>query len=71
VARAEADGKAAEPTGDGEGVEGATAAGRAALVAAAPWPPRTTTSETAIPAAARTPASTAAPDRKLVSSMRA
>jgi hypothetical protein len=71
VARAEADGKAAEPTGDDEGVEGATTAGRAALVSAALWPPSVSGSVIAIPAAARTPAKTAAPDRKLICSMRA
>jgi hypothetical protein len=70
VARAVADGKAAGRTEDDADVEPATA-GRGALVAATLWPPSATASPIATPAAARTPATTAAPDRKLISSMRA
>jgi hypothetical protein len=69
VARAVADGKAAGRTEDDADVEPATA-GRGALVAATLWPPSATASPIATPAA-RTPATTAAPDRKLISSMRA
>jgi hypothetical protein len=71
VARAGADGEAAGSTGDSGGVERATAAGRGGLGAAALWPPSTTASVIATPAAMETPAKTAAPDRKLISSMRA
>jgi hypothetical protein len=71
VARAVADGKAAEGAGDGGGVERATVAGLDAPVAAAPWPPSATASVIATPATTRTPARTTAPDRKLISSMRA
>jgi hypothetical protein len=55
----------------GGGVECATAAGRDALGAAPLWPPSATANVIATPAAASTPAETAAPDRKLISSMRA
>jgi hypothetical protein len=57
--------------GDGGAAERAAAPGPGAPGAAAPWPPGTTASMTAIPAAASTPTETAAPDRKLISSMRA
>jgi len=66
-----ADGRAAGSTGDGGGVKRATVAGVDTLVAAALWPPRATASVIASPAATRTPPATAAPDRKLISSMRA
>jgi len=49
----------------------AAVAGLDTLVAAALWPPSTTASVIAIPTATRTPPTTAAPDRKLISSMRA
>jgi hypothetical protein len=69
VARAADDGDAAAgSTADCGGVERATAVG---LGAAALWPPNATASVIATPAAASTPAETAAPDRKLISSMRA
>ena len=68
MARAVADGKAAEEAGDAGGA-GRAAAGRGVPVAAL-WPPSATASAIATPAA-RTPATTAAPDRKLISSMRA
>ena len=71
MARAVADGEAVGTTGDGGGAGRATAAGRGALGAAALWPPSTTASVIATPAATGTPAKTAAPDRKLISSMRA
>jgi len=74
VACAVADGRAAGSTGDGGGDERATmaaVAGLDTLVAAALWPPSTTASVIAIPTATRTPPTTAAPDRKLISSMRA
>jgi hypothetical protein len=67
-------------TGDEDAAEAAaageagalTAAGEAgALTAASPWPPSTTVSATATPAAARTTPATATPDRKLTSSIRA
>lgn len=70
MARAVADGKAAEEAGEAGGA-GRAAAGRGVPVAAALWPPGTTASAIATPAAAATPATTAAPDRKLISSMRA
>ena len=70
MARAVADGKAAGSTGDGGGVERAAAAGLTVLIALAPWPPSVTASVIATPAAARTPATTAVPDRKLISSRR-
>ena len=59
---------AAGRTGDGGGIERATAPG---LGAAALWPPSATASVIATPAAASTPAETAAPDRKLIASRRA
>ena len=65
-----ADGAAGSMADDG-GVERATAAGRDALGAAPLWPPSATASVIATPAAASTPAEAAAPDRKLISSMRA
>ena len=69
MARAVDDGDAAAgSTGDRGGVERATALG---LGAAALWPPSATASVIATPAAASTPAETAAPDRKLISSIRA
>jgi hypothetical protein len=71
VACAVADGRAARGTGDGGGVERATVAELDTLVAAVLWPPSATASVIAIPAATRTPPATAAPDRKLISSMRA
>jgi hypothetical protein len=58
---------AAGSTGDRGGVERATALG----LGAALWPPSATASVIATPTAASTPAETAAPDRKLISSMRA
>ena len=66
-----ADGEAAGTTGDDGGAGRATAAGRDALGAAALWPPSATASVIATPAATGTPVKTAAPDRKLISSMRA
>ncbi len=74
MACAVADGRAPGTTGDGGGVERATAAGLDvldALDAAVLWPPSATVSVIATPAAPRTPATAAAPDRKLISSMRA
>jgi hypothetical protein len=71
VARALADGGEAGSTGDGGGVERAMPAGLDALVAVALWPPSATASVIATPAAPRIPATTTAPDRKLISSMRA
>jgi len=65
----DAAGEAAEP---GAGVvERAAGLSAGALVASALWPPSTTASVIATPTAASTPASTAAPERKLISSMRA
>ena len=66
-----ADGAAAGNMADGGGVERATPAGRDALGVAPLWPPSATASVIATPAAASTPAEAAAPDRKLISSMRA
>jgi hypothetical protein len=54
-----------------EGVGAERAVGPGALVAAALWPVNVTVSAIAVPAAASVPAPTAAPDRKLISSMRA
>jgi hypothetical protein len=71
VACAVADGRAPGTTGDGGGVERATAAGLDVLVAAVLWPPSATANVIATPAAPRTPATATAPDRKLISSMRA
>ena len=60
---------------DGEAVADAGGAERAlglgALIAAAPCPVRTTVSAIAVPVTAAAPAPNTAPDRKLVSSMRA
>ena len=59
-------------TADGAESAGAErAVGPGALVAAALWPVNVTASAVAVPAAASVPAPTAAPDRKLISSMRA
>ncbi len=71
MGRAVADGEAVGTTGNGEGAGRATAAGRGARGTAALWPPSTTASVIATPAATGTPAKTATPDRKLVRSMRA
>ena len=65
----DAAGEAAGDAGDGAGR--AAGPGPDALVASALWPPSTTASVIATPTAASTPASTAAPERKLISSMRA
>jgi hypothetical protein len=56
-------------TGEGASEGAATRAG--ALATASLWPPRTTASVIATPAAVRTPPATTAPERKLTSSMRA
>ena len=76
-----AEGEAEAGAQDGGAAERAAAPGPGALVAGtlgagAPGsfglgPPGTTASVIATPAAASTPADTAAPDRKLISSMRA
>jgi len=65
----DAPGEAAGPAGDG--AERAAEPGAGAPVASALWPPSTTASAIATPAAASAPASTTAPERKLISSMRA
>ena len=71
MGRAVGDGEAVGTTGDGGGAGRATAAGRGALGTAALWPPSTTARVIATAAARGIPAKTAAPDRKLISSMRA
>ena len=58
-------------TGDGDATEGAAAGEAGALATASLWPPSTTASVIATPAAVSTPPATAAPERKLTSSMRA
>jgi hypothetical protein len=74
VARGDEDAGDEDAADDGA-AEAAAEAGEAgaagALAAASPWPPSTTVSAIATPAAARTPPATAAPDRKLTSSIRA
>jgi hypothetical protein len=66
--------------GDGTEETGATGGGASegtagreagALATASLWPPSTTASVIATPAAVRTPPATTAPERKLTSSMRA
>ena len=66
-------GDGAEETGaTGAGAsEGAAAREADALATASLWPPSTTASVIAAPAAVRTPPATTAPTRKLTSSMRA
>ena len=59
-----------EAVADADGAENAGVLGPAALVAAAPCPDRMTASAIADPVTATAPAPKAAPDRKLVSSMR-
>jgi hypothetical protein len=49
--------------------EGAAGREAGALATASPWPPRTTASVIATPAAVRTPPATTAPERKLTSSI--
>jgi hypothetical protein len=71
-----ADGGVADGEEDTGARTGATAEGTAAreadaLATASLWPPSTTASVIATPAAVRTPPATAAPERKLTSSMRA
>jgi len=56
---------------DGGATEGTAAREAGALAAASLWPPSTTASVIATPAAVSTPPATAAPERKLTSSMRA
>jgi hypothetical protein len=56
---------------DAEGAERAGAVGPGALIAAALCPVSVSASAIAIPTAASAPAPAAAPDRKLISSMRA
>jgi hypothetical protein len=70
TARAVAEGEAA---GDGGGVERTTAGrgGLSGLGAAARWPPSATASAIATAAATGTPTKTAAPDLKLICSIRA
>jgi hypothetical protein len=51
--------------------EGAAGREAGALATASPWPPSTTASVIATPAAVSTPPATAAPERKLTSSIRA
>lgn len=51
--------------------EGTAAREAGALATASLWPPITTASVIAAPAAVRTPPATTAPERKLTSSMRA
>jgi hypothetical protein len=58
----------ARTRGTAEGIAGWEAG---ALATAALWPPSTTASVIAAPAAVSTPPATAAPERKLTSSMRA
>jgi len=65
------DDAAGEAAGPARVVERAAGLGAGALVASALWPPSTTASAIATPTAASAPASTAAPERKLISSMRA
>ena len=57
--------------GDGGATEGTATREAGALATASLWPPSTTASVIATPAAVRTPPTTAAPERKLISSMRA
>jgi hypothetical protein len=57
--------------GDGGAAEGTATREADALAAASLWPPSTTASVIATPAAVSTPPATAAPERKLTSSMRA
>ncbi len=57
--------------GDGGATEGTATREADALATASLWPPSTTASVIATPAAVRTPPATAAPERKLISSMRA
>lgn len=59
------------PVADTTGAERAGALGPAALTAAALCPVSVTSSVIAVAVAARPPAPTATPDRKLISSMRA
>jgi hypothetical protein len=71
-----ADGGVADGEEDTGARTGGTAAGTAgretgALATASLWPPSTTASVIATPAAVRTPPATTAPERKLTSSMRA
>jgi hypothetical protein len=56
--------------GDGDDTEGTAAREGGALATASPWPPSTTASVIAAPATVSTPPATAAPERKLTSSMR-
>ena len=60
-----------EAVADAGGPERGSALGPGALVAAAPFPVRMTASAIAVPVTAAAPAPNTAPDRKLVSSMRA
>jgi hypothetical protein len=60
-----------EALADAGGAERVGALGLGALIAAAPCPVRTTVSAIAVPVTAAAPAPNTAPDRKLVSSMRA
>jgi len=60
-----------EAVADAGGTEPAGALGPGALIAAAPCPDRMTASAIADPVTAAAPAPKTAPDRKLVSSMRA
>jgi hypothetical protein len=76
LARGVADGRMAggeEDTGTRTGGTAEGTAGReaCALATASLWPPSTTASVIATPAAIRTPPATTAPERKLTSSMRA
>ena len=64
------DGEEDAGAGTGETAEGTAAWEADALATASLWPPSTTASVIATPAAARTPPATTAPARKLTSSMR-
>ena len=66
-----ADGEEDTGAGTGGTTEGIAGRGAGALAAASLWPPSTTASVIATPAAVSTPPATAAPERKLTSSMRA
>ena len=57
--------------GDGGATDGTATRETGALATASLWPPSTTTSVIATAATVRTPPTTAAPERKLTSSMRA
>ena len=73
LGRGVGDGEDEEETGAGDGgaTEGTATREAGALATASLWPPSTTTSVIATAATVRTPPATAAPERKLTSSMRA